>query len=309
MAGVMSDLSFSVRGSALCVPLGLGLLLLAQPARALPQADKTLSTLHVHEQPRAASPGQAGDHSATPGAGHAAAAWTADACLAMVGEDPFGARDYAQDWLHHGGDRAARHCHALALIELGDEQTAAQELDDLVTKEPFSGPDSSASVRAIMAVEAVDAWLAAGMPQNAVRVADYALAIRPGDEALSVAKARALLELNNPQAVVAELGALVAHTPTAGAEAYVLLASAERRCGQLDKAREHVARALARAPENPAALLEEGIIREQVGDAVGARTDWQRVLDLAPDGHEADLARQDLAVLAADPDAADAESP
>ncbi|MCG4252393.1 tetratricopeptide repeat protein [Acetobacter senegalensis] len=227
----------------------------------------------------------------------------------MVGEDPFGARDYAQDWLHHGGDRSARHCHALALIELGDEQTAAQELDDLVTKEPFSGPDSSASVRAIMAVEAVDAWLAAGMPQNAVRVADYALAIRPGDEALSVAKARALLELNNPQAVVAELGALVAHTPIAGAEAYVLLASAERRCGQLDKAQEHVARALARAPENPAALLEEGIIREQVGDAVGARTDWQRVLDLAPDGHEADLARQDLAVLAADPDAADAESP
>lgn len=57
--------------------------------------------------------------------------WSVTTCMAMIGDDPYGARDYALDWLHHGGGRDARHCHALALLEAGDEDESARELDEL----------------------------------------------------------------------------------------------------------------------------------------------------------------------------------
>ncbi|BBC81339.1 tetratricopeptide repeat protein [Acetobacter orientalis] len=291
LSGMTHPVVSFVRGSALCMPLWLGLSL-SQPVRAyaLPQGGKPVRMAHAHGRGNA------------PEAKVPAPVWSEQACNAMVGEDPFGARDYAQDWLKHDGGRAAQHCLALAQIELGDEQTAAQTLDDLARKEPFTGPLSSASQRVVIAVEAAQAWLAASLPTNAVSIAQYGLSIRPGDEGLTLVKARAELALNDPASVLKDVGALVAQTPNVGVDAYVLLASAERRLGQLQQASVHVAKALDRAPENPEALLERGIIRGQRGDSAGAREDWQHVLDLAPDTHAADMARQDLAVQAADPD-------
>ncbi|WP_256940057.1 tetratricopeptide repeat protein [Acetobacter malorum] len=291
----MTHLSFSPRPvPARCAPfaatLGVGLLLAGAPACA--------ATIRPHPPVAQAGTGTTASH----GGKEAPQTWTLADCMAMVEEDPFGARDYAQDWMKHGGDREARHCHALALLELGDELDAAQELDDLVRKAPPSGPESSASLRAVMAEEAAEAWLSAGNPPGALTIVDYGLSIRPGDTNLRLAKARALLEQGNTGAVVTDLTALVARGGDAPTEAFVLLASAERRLGQLDKATQHITLALQRMPDDAAALLERGIIREQVGDATGAKTDWQQVLDLSPDSHEADLARQDLAVLAADPD-------
>lgn len=280
-----------VRGSALCMPLWLGLCWVRPPmAYALPQSTSPARVVHNH----AGGKGTA-QKVETP-------VWSERACSDMVGEDPFGARDYAQDWMKHEGGRAAQHCLALAQVELGDEQSAAQMLDDLARKEPFSGALSAPSQRVIIAVEAAQAWLAANLPAKAVSIADYGLSLRPADEGLTLVKARAQLALNDPDSVVQDVGALVAHTPNVGVDAYVLLASAERRRGQLQDASVHVAKALDRAPENPEALLERGIIRGQRGDSAGAREDWQHVLDLAPDTHAADMARQDLAVQAADPD-------
>lgn len=289
---VMTHLPFPVRPVAVrCTPLvvSLGLLLAGAPACAAT----------VRPGPRA---GQAGGGPTTHPGKDAPHNWAVAECMGMVEEDPSGARDYAQDWLKHGGDREARHCHALALLELGSEQEAAQELDDLVRKAPPSGPESSASLRAVMAEEAAEAWLSAGNPPGALSIVAYGLSICPGDTTLRLARARALLEQGDAAAVVTDLTPLVARGADAPPEASVLLASAERRLGQLDKATQHIALALQQMPENAAALLERGIIRGQKGDATGAQADWQHVLDVAPDSHEADLARQDLAVLAADPD-------
>lgn len=290
MSGMTQPVISFVRGSALCMPLWLGLSIIEpMGAYALPQGSAAARAAH----------GKAGNSAA---AKAPATVWSAQACSSMVGEDPFGARDYAQDWMKHDGGRAAQHCLAMAQVELGDEQTAAQELDDLARKEPFTGPLSSASQRVVIAVEAAQAWLAASLPTNAVSIAEYGLSVRPNDEGLTLVKARAELALNDPDSVIKDVGALVASSPNVGVDAYVLLASAERRRGQLQQASVHVAKALDRAPENPEALLERGIIRGQRGDSAGARDDWQRVLDLAPDTHAADMARQDLAVQAADPD-------
>ncbi|MBO1326625.1 tetratricopeptide repeat protein [Acetobacter sp. TBRC 12305] len=221
----------------------------------------------------------------------------------MVGEDPFGARDYAQDWLGGGGGRDARHCHALALLNVGEEDTAAQELDDLAHAPADSHAElATPALRGMLAEEAAQAWLSVGQAGRALASAEYGLTLTPQDETLLIARARALLAQNQAEKAAAGLLALLAHAPNADPRAYVLLASAQRQLGQLDAALQSVSHALEIEPNNPAALLERGIIRERKADPVGARKDWQQVLDLAPDSHEGDLARQDLAVMAADPD-------
>ena len=89
---------------------------------------------------------------------------------------------------------------------------------------------------------------------------------------------------------------------TISAEVFVLLASAERKMGQLDAALTHIQQALNKAPQDPVALLERGIIRERLGDMVGAKQDWQQVVAISPNSHESDMAQQDLDVMAADPE-------
>lgn len=228
--------------------------------------------------------------------------WSTSICMAMIGDDPYGARDYALDWQHHGGGRDARHCHALAMLEAGDESGAARELDELAHQGIPKGDAAPPALRAGMEEEAAEAWLAAGVPASAQASADFGLLAQPNDPSLLIARARSLLAQNRADLVEQELAALVARQPGVTPEAYVLLAEAERKMGRLDLALRHVAHALQTTPDSAAALLERGIIRERKGDAAGAQQDWQKVLDLAPDSHEADMARQDLAVMAADPD-------
>ena len=62
-----------------------------------------------------------------------------------------------------------------------------------------------------------------------------------------------------------------------------------------------MARALGLDPDLPEGLLERGILRQRHGDADGARADWERVIELDPDGATADLAEQNLALLDAGP--------
>ena len=230
--------------------------------------------------------------------------WSVDACMTMLGDDPFGARDYAQAWQHHGGGRDAKHCQALAQLRTGQEETAAQMLDDLarLSAQDSKGGSVTPHARAAIAAEAAGAWLAIGQPVKAEDSATYGLGLAPGDQALLVVQARALLAQDKVGQAVQSLTALVRAQANAAPQVFVLLASAERRAGQMDSALQHVQHAIEADPQDPAALLERGIIRERRGDPAGARKDWLQVLDLAPDSHEADLARQDLDIMAADPD-------
>ena len=75
--------------------------------------------------------------------------------------------------------------------------------------------------------------------------------------------------------------------------------------GHLNAALDYIQQAIYMNPQDSVALLERGIIREQRGDMTGAIQDWQRVLEVAPDSHEANMAQQDLDVMAADPDSPD----
>ena len=61
-------------------------------------------------------------------------------------------------------------------------------------------------------------------------------------------------------------------------------------------------RALAADPEDPEALLERGVLRQRRGDPAGARADWERAVELAPDTPAGELAQQNLALLDAGPE-------
>lgn len=239
--------------------------------------------------------------------GHGAGAgkappWSVAACMKMVGEDPSGALDYAQDAVHAGAGWQARHCRALAQLETGDEATAATDLEALAKLPTGHADGPSSADQAQLAREAADAWLALGQAARAQACAEYGLARQKQDQGLVIVLVRALLDQNQTGAARDVLTGFLAVVPQASSQTYVLLATAERRMGQIGPALGHVSRALALDPLNPEALLERGIISEQQGHAASARQDWQQVLELAPDSHEADLARQDLAVMAADPD-------
>ncbi|MBO6038001.1 MAG: hypothetical protein J6P29_05555 [Acetobacter sp.] len=235
--------------------------------------------------------------------------WSIKTCMAMVWDDPFGALGYAQQWQQQDHSWRARYCQALALLYTGHEETAAKMLDYLAQT---GGDDKLFRVKA--AAEAAKAWLALGQIGKAQKSAIYGLSFMPMDQTLLILQARTLFLQGKTSQVIETLAPLVKNDKkdqrkdiknpygTISAEVFVLLASAERKMGQLDAALTHIQQALNKAPQDPVALLERGIIRERLGDMVGAKQDWQQVVAISPNSHEADMAQQDLDVMAADPE-------
>ncbi|ARW16953.1 hypothetical protein S101446_01834 [Komagataeibacter europaeus] len=243
-------------------------------------------------------------------------AWSFAHCTATVSDDPDGARDYAEDWLGHGGGLEAEQCEALARIELGDVATAAASLDRLAhvpgwpvgdtppAHDAGTQPDTPQSLRrrAAVAEQAARAWQADDSPKQAFDSAAYGLTLEPGDVPLRLVYARVAVELDQPQRAIDILTPLPS-VPAERDEALVARAAAWRRMGRIGQAMTDINAALKDMPRNGAALLERGILYQREGQMAQARADWQDVVTLAPDSDEADLARQDLSLLETDPEA------
>ena len=122
----------------------------------------------------------------------------------------------------------------------------------------------------------------------------------PRDMTLRVIHARISVDMGMAQQAVSDLTPLP-DDATLRVDALVTRAAANRELGHIDLAATDIAAALQQAPHNVAAELECGILHERQGRMEDARADWQQVIALAPDSHEADLARQDLSLLEADP--------
>lgn len=263
------------------------------------------------DAPRAAAPTPVPTVPEHEGAGHDA--WSFARCTATVSDDPDGARDYAEDWLNHGGGLEAQQCEALARIELGDVATAAASLDRLahvpgwpVGDSAHAGmqPDTPQSLRrrAAVAEQAARAWQADDSPKQAFDSATYGLMLEPDDVPLRLVYARVAVELDQPQRAIDTLTPLPS-VPAERDEALVARAAAWRRMGRIEQAMTDINAALKDMPRNGAALLERGILYQREGQMAQARADWQDVVTLAPDSDEADLARQDLSLLETDPEA------
>lgn len=216
-------------------------------------------------------------------------------CLQMLDEDPEGARSLADSWAMQGGGEGAAHCAALAMLSLGEAERAAEALERIATRS-----QAGIAARAAVFGQSGEAWIAAGRPQRAHAALSLALALTPTDRELLTERALASLALDRPAEALADVDQVVAVEPTL-AEAWIVRASALRRLDRLTPAAESVLQALRLAGDNVEALLERGIIRQAQGDAAGARSDWERVVELAPDSAAADLAAQNMALIEAGP--------
>lgn len=216
-------------------------------------------------------------------------------CLDMLEDDPEGARSFADSWTMEGGGEAAAHCAALATLTLGEAERAAEALERIAARS-----QAGIAARAAVFGQAGEAWIAAGRPQRAHAALTLALALTPSAPELLSERAMASLALDRPAEALEDLERAVAGDPSA-VEPWVLRASALRRLDRVMPAAESVAQALRLEAENVEALLERGIIRQIQGDASGARADWERVIELAPDSAAADLAAQNMALIEAGP--------
>jgi tetratricopeptide (TPR) repeat protein len=219
---------------------------------------------------------------------------TYERCLSLLDTDPAAASAMAAGW-RDGGD-GATHCLALSRIALGQAGAGAQMLEHLAGES-----HAPAAVRAIIFGQATQAWLVAGKPDRAFGAATLALSLSPDDADLLIDRAVTAAAMDRPQDSVDDLTRVLAIDPRR-VDALTDRAAALRRMGRLDLAQDDIDRAMSIDMDNPEALLERGILRQRRDDRLGARTDWQRAIDLAPDTPTADLAEQNLALLAAGPD-------
>jgi tetratricopeptide (TPR) repeat protein len=218
-----------------------------------------------------------------------------DRCLGLLTADPAEAASFAADWSNNGGGDGAVHCLALSRIALGEPDQGAAMLEALAdtTAAPASG-------RGALLDQATQAWLMIGTADRAAADARKGLALLPEDPALLFDAARAASALGRYQDAADELDRALAREPR-WTEALVLRGTALRHLGALGPARAAIDAALALDDTNAEALLERGILRQRANDPDGARADWERAVELAPDTPAADLARQNLALLEAGP--------
>jgi tetratricopeptide (TPR) repeat protein len=213
-----------------------------------------------------------------------------DRCMDLIRSDPETALAHGRAWEPQDQGDGARHCQALALLALGEARQAATRLEAL-------GRTARAGVvaRAAAFAQATQAWLMDGDANRAVASATLALTLDPGDAASYTDRALALGLLGRFADALADLDSALRLEPTR-VEALVFRAAGRRRLEQRQAALQDVSAALALDPDHPEALLERGILRQLQGDAIGAREDWLRLIDAAPDSRAAELAAQNLAL-------------
>lgn len=211
------------------------------------------------------------------------------ACTALVKRDAQGALASAEVWRDSGGDLAARHCMALALVALGRHAEAAAILEALAR-------DMEAAQHPLLADvlgQAGQAWLRAGATDQAYAALTMGIGIDPANAELLIDRAQALAAAGAYAQAIEDLTRALGLAPDR-ADIYAFRASAHRYLENLDGAAHDIGHAVKLAPDDPVALLERGNIRMLQGDAAAARADWVRILVEAPGTPAADAAQINL---------------
>lgn len=209
-------------------------------------------------------------------------------CLILAKTKPEQGWEEALAWQSLGGGEAARHCGAVALIGLGKYGEAATRLETLANESVRAD-----SVRAEMMAQAGQAWMLLGNLQRADAAQRSALILSPGNPDILLDQAVLLAQLHHYNEAVDILSKVLRAQPNR-IEAMVLRASAFRYLDNLPGAEDDVNSALKLDGDFPDALLERGMLRRLKGDDAGARADWLRTIELAPEAAAADTARTNL---------------
>ncbi|GAB2177379.1 tetratricopeptide repeat protein [Dongia sp. agr-C8] len=214
------------------------------------------------------------------------------ACMKAADKTPKAALKQAMEWEKAGGGDAARHCVAKSYMGLKQYDDAAMELERIAqTMSQVKAP-----LMAQLFFQAAVAWKEFGKPDLALNDIAQGLKLNKDSVELLVLRAtiygdqkkyfEALDDLNAAYDLTSDRGGIL-----------TLRARAYRGLGQLDLARDNVEMALKADPNDPDALLERGTQRAEAGDKDGARADWLKLLEVAPDSYAAENARTGLAAI------------
>lgn len=215
-----------------------------------------------------------------------------DACLNQARSAPETAYASALDWHKAGGGLPARHCAAVALLEMKAYEEAASRFEALAGEVP----DNRLDLRLGLIAQAAQGWLVSGRAERAEQLLSLVVGARPNDPQLLADRAVARISLENYWGAVDDLDRAIQMIPD-DVEILLYRASAYRYLGVPDLARDDVTRALAVNPDAPGAWLERGVLEQMTGDTAAARRSWIKVLELAPDSTAGDAARARLEAL------------
>lgn len=213
-------------------------------------------------------------------------------CMTLARTDPPKALARAAAWEREGGDEGARHCAAVALLNGGEYEAAAERLQTLAATTQRPGKVLKSELYA----QAGQAWLIAGRSLKALAAQDKAIEIGGPRIELLIDRAITRASMGDYFDAIDDLSAAI-DRDGGRFDALVLRATAWRKLENLDLAMDDIGRAIALAPSNPDALLERGIIRSLRGDAAGARADWQAIVRDDDSSAAAAAARENLELL------------
>jgi tetratricopeptide (TPR) repeat protein len=209
-------------------------------------------------------------------------------CITLAHQAPQSAYNAAVQWQGAGGQAAAIHCSAVALVAMRRYAEAASRLDALAHDRAVSG----AFPRSDLLDQAGNAWLLANNPTNAAASFTTALVLSPDNPDILADRASARAAKHDWRGAEADLTAAIARASRP--ELYVLRASARHAQGNKAGARADIDAALRLSPGDPEALVERGAMKAESGDAHGAISDWNAVIASAPSSDAAQTARQYL---------------
>ena len=227
-------------------------------------------------------------------------------CIRLAERAPDKGINAALEWQLEAGGVPARHCEAVGLYYGGEYAEAAIRLERIAEDMrigrgmPVRGDKRSTASPSMLADtygQAAEAWLLAGELVRAEAAIGEALALVPGGSALeaSLREDRAHIAAADEDFVLAlsELEAVLARDP-GRVDILLFIASAARGTGNFIRANQALDAYRAVYPDDPSALLELGNLRDAEGDAPAARQAWLKLLQLSPEGPDADAARANL---------------
>ncbi|MEK9660572.1 MAG: tetratricopeptide repeat protein [Alphaproteobacteria bacterium] len=208
-------------------------------------------------------------------------------CIRLARQKPEDGFEAAIAWRDEGGGPAAKHCTAVALVQLGQYGDAALRLETLADEMGAFTPAERAAVLG----QAGRAWLRAEQPERAEAALSIAVDLAPDSADLRVDRGEIRAAAGALWDAVDDFNAALELRPD-HLDALIFRGAAYRLLDAPELARSDLDAALARDPGNPDALVELGAVALEEGDRGVARRHWLRTIDLAPGSPAADAARR-----------------
>ncbi len=213
-------------------------------------------------------------------------------CIALARKAPEDGFEAAIAWRDEGGGPAARHCTAIALVNLGQFADAAIRLETLAREMNGFG----AQERAAVLGQSGRVWRRAGNLDRARATLSSAVDLDPANAELRVDRGEISAAAGRYWEAIDDFNAALERSPD-GVDALIFRAAAYRLLKVAELARQDLEAALARDADNPEALVELGAVELLDGRRDAARARWLRAISVAPASPAAEAAQRWLEKL------------